>query len=331
MYERIMILIMALILDLVFGDPHNWFHPVMAMGRAIEWLEGFLRKVCHISEEAEEDKVKKRIAGGILVVIELLVFTLIPLVIIYISRMFGETISWAISAFLAYQMLAMKQLKVESMKVFRALQRKDINGAREAVSMIVGRDTKRLNESGIAKAAVETVAENASDGVVAPLLFMMVFGVAGGWFYKAVNTMDSMIGYKNEKYRYFGTVAARLDDLLNFIPARVTALFMVVASAFLNLNWKNAFKIWLRDAKKSTSPNSGQTEAVMAGALGVTLLGDAWYFGKLVKKPEIGDKLREIKPEDIETANRVMYLSVFMIYIVGILIMREVMVVFLWV
>ena len=325
MYERIMILIMALILDLVFGDPHNWFHPVMAMGRGIEWLESFLRKVFHISEAAEEDKVKKRIAGGILVVTELLVFTLIPLVIIHISRMFGETISWAISAFLAYQMLAMKQLKVESMKVFRALQRKDIKGAREAVSMIVGRDTKKLNEAGITKAAVETVAENASDGVVAPLLFMMVFGVAGGWFYKAVNTMDSMIGYKNDKYRYFGTAAARLDDVLNFIPARVTALFMVIAVAFLNLNWKNALKIWRRDAKKSTSPNSGQTEAVMAGALGVTLLGDAWYFGKLVKKPEIGDKLRDIEPEDIEIANRVMYLSVFMIYFVGILIMREVM------
>jgi len=322
MYERIMILIMALILDLVFGDPHNWFHPVMAMGRAIEWLESFLRKVLNISEASEEDKVKKRIAGGILVVIMLLVFTLIPIVIIHISHMFSETISWAISAFLAYQMLAMKQLKVESMKVFRALQKKDIKGAREAVSMIVGRDTKRLNESGITKAAVETVAENASDGVVAPLLFMMVFGVAGGWFYKAVNTMDSMIGYKNEKYRYFGTAAARLDDVLNFIPARVTALFMVIAAAFLNLNWKNAFKIWMRDAKKSTSPNSGQTEAVMSGALGVTLLGDAWYFGKLVKKSEIGDKLREIEPKDIETANRVMYLSVFMIYIVGILIIK---------
>ena len=326
MYERIIILIMALILDLFFGDPHSWFHPVMAMGRAIEWLEKILKKVFWISEEAEGDIVKKRIAGGILVVIMLVVFTAIPLIIIHISRMFGENISCAISAFLAYQMLAMKQLKIESMKVFKALQKKDLKEAREAVSMIVGRDTKRLNEAGITKAAVETVAENASDGVVAPLLFMMVFGVAGGWFYKTVNTMDSMIGYKNDKYRYFGTVAAKLDDVMNFIPARVTALFMVIASAFLNLNWKNAFKIWMRDAKKSTSPNSGQTEAVMAGALGVTLLGDAWYFGKLVKKLEIGDRLREIKPEDIETANRMMYLSVFMIYVVGILIMREVMV-----
>ncbi|MBE6004883.1 MAG: cobalamin biosynthesis protein CobD [Lachnospiraceae bacterium] len=325
MYERIMILIMALILDLVFGDPHNWFHPVMAMGRAIEWLEKALRKTFKISDEPEADKTKKRVAGGILAVIMLVVFTVIPLVIMNISKMFGDNISWAISAFLAYQMLAMKQLKRESMKVFEALKKRDIKGAREAVSMIVGRDTKRLNETGIVKASVETVAENASDGVVAPLLFMMVFGVAGGWFYKAVNTMDSMIGYKNDKYRYFGTAAAKLDDVLNFIPARVTALFMVIASAFLNLNWKNALKIWMRDAKKSTSPNSGQTEAVMAGALGVTLLGDAWYFGKLVKKPEIGDKLREVVPEDIEIANRVMYLSVFMIYIVGILIMREVM------
>ncbi len=320
MHERIVILIIALILDLIFGDPHNWFHPVIAMGRTIEWLEMLLRKAFGISEAAEKDKLKKRIAGGILVVIELLVFTLIPLVIIHISHMFGENISWAISAFLAYQMLAMKQLKVESMKVFRALQKKDIKGAREAVSMIVGRDTKRLNEAGITKAAVETVAENASDGVVAPLLFMMVFGVVGGWFYKTVNTMDSMIGYKNDRYKYFGTAAARFDDMMNFVPARVTAFFMVIAAAFLSLNWKNAFKIWIRDAEKSTSPNSGQTEAVMAGALGVTLLGDAWYFGKLVKKPEIGDKLREIEPEDIETANRVMYLSVFMIYIVGILI-----------
>ena len=320
MYERIVILIIALILDLIFGDPHNWFHPVIAMGRTIEWLEMLLRKAFGISEAAEKDKLKKQIAGGILVVIMLLLYTLIPLVVIRISRMFGEIISCFISGFLGYRMLAMKQMKVESMKVLRALQKKDINGAREAVSMIVGRDTKRLNEAGITKAAVETVAENASDGVVAPLLFMMVFGVVGGWFYKTVNTMDSMIGYKNDRYKYFGTAAARFDDMMNFIPARVTAFFMVIAAAFLSLNWKNAFKIWIRDAEKSTSPNSGQTEAVMAGALGVTLLGDAWYFGKLVKKPEIGDKLREIEPEDIETANRVMYLSVFMIYIVGILI-----------
>lgn len=325
MYERIMILIMALILDLVFGDPHNWFHPVMAMGRAIEWLEKLLRSVLKIKDGREEDKIKKRIAGGILVIVMCVFFTMIPLIIQKICHQFSDNIAWAVEAFLAYQMLAMKQLKVESMKVYKALQKKDIKAAREAVSMIVGRDTKKLNEKGIVRAAVETVAENASDGVVAPLLFMMVFGVVGGWFYKAVNTMDSMIGYKNDRYIYFGTAAARLDDILNFIPARITALFMVVASIFLNLNWKNAIKIWRRDASKSTSPNSGQTEAVIAGALGVKLLGDAWYFGKLVKKPEIGDQLREVEVSDIEMTNRVMYLSVFMIYIVGILIMREVM------
>ncbi len=324
MYERIMILIMALILDLVFGDPHNWFHPVMAMGRAIEWLEGVLRKVLSISDAPEEDKTKKRFAGAILAIAIIVIFTAVPVIIQHITRPLGDNISWAVSAFLAYQMLAMKQLKIESMKVFKALQKKDIKAAREAVSMIVGRDTKRLNERGIIKATVETVAENASDGVVAPLLFMMVFGVWGGWLYKAVNTMDSMIGYKNDRYKYFGTAAARLDDVFNFIPARVTALFMVISALFLNLNWKNALKIWRRDASKSTSPNSGQTEAVMAGALGVTLLGDAWYFGKLVKKPEIGDALREVESSDIETANRVMYLSVFMIYIVGILIMRSI-------
>ncbi len=324
MYERIMILIMALILDLVFGDPHNWFHPVMAMGRAIEWLERILRRGLKISDDPEADKTKKRIAGGVLVIVVICIFTAVPIMIQHISRQFGDNISWAISAFLAYQMLAMKQLKIESMRVFKALEKKDIKAAREAVSMIVGRDTRRLNERGIIKATVETVAENASDGVVAPLLFMMAFGVWGGWLYKAVNTMDSMIGYKNDRYKYFGTAAARLDDIFNYIPSRVTALFMVVSALFLNLNWKNAVRIWRRDASKSTSPNSGQTEAVMAGALGVTLLGDAWYFGKLVKKPEIGDPLREVESSDIETANRVMYLSVFMIYIVGILIMRSI-------
>lgn len=325
MYERIMILIMALIVDLVFGDPHNWFHPVMAMGRGIEWLEKFLRRSLHISEDPEADRGKKQFAGAILVVLMLVIFTVIPLIIHNIATMFGETLTWAIDAFLAYQMLAMKQLKRESMKVYEALKRKNIKDARDAVSMIVGRDTKRLNMTGVTKATVETVAENASDGVVAPLLFMMVFGVAGGWFYKTVNTMDSMIGYKNDQYKYFGTAAARLDDICNFIPARISALFMCIAAMFLGLDWKGAFRIWRRDARKSTSPNSGQTEAAMAGALGVELLGDAYYFGKLVHKPAIGDPKREITPEDIETANRVMYLSVFMIYVVGIMIMRTVM------
>ena len=325
MYERIMILIMALIVDLVFGDPHNWFHPVMAMGRGIEWLEKLLRRSLHISDDPEADRGKKQFAGAILVVLMLVIFTLIPLIIHNIATMFGETLTCAIDAFLAYQMLAMKQLKRESMKVYEALKRKNIKDARDAVSMIVGRDTKRLNMTGVTKATVETVAENASDGVVAPLLFMMVFGVAGGWFYKTVNTMDSMIGYKNDQYKYFGTAAARLDDICNFIPARISALFMCIAAMFLGLDWKGAFRIWRRDARKSTSPNSGQTEAAMAGALGVEHLGDAYYFGKLVHKPTIGDRKREITPEDIETANRVMYLSVFMIYFVGIMIMRTVM------
>ena len=325
MYERIMILIMALIVDLVFGDPHNWFHPVMAMGRGIEGLEKFLRHVFHLSDAPEEDRGRKQLAGAILVIVMLVVFTAIPLIIHQIATMFGETLTWAIDAFLAYQMLAMKQLKKESMKVYEALKRKNLKEAREAVSMIVGRDTKRLNAGGVTKAAVETVAENASDGVVAPLLFMMVFGVAGGWFYKTVNTMDSMIGYKNDQYQYLGTAAARLDDLCNFIPARISALFMCLAAMFLGLDWKGAFRIWHRDARKSTSPNSGQTEAAMAGALGVELLGDAYYFGKLVHKPTIGDRTRDITPEDIETANRVMYLSVFMIYVVGIMLMRMVM------
>ena len=193
-------------------------------------------------------------------------------------------------------------------KVRVFLEQGDTEGARQAVSMIVGRDTKRLTEEGIAKAAVETVAENASDGVIAPLLWMLVLGPLGGFFYKAVNTMDSMVGYKNERYLYFGRAAAYTDDAVNWIPARQTALFFILAAWMLpGMNGKEAWRIWRRDRRCHKSPNSAQPEAACAGALGVQLAGDAWYFGVLHKKPVIGDGKRPVEAEDIRRASRLMY------------------------
>ena len=185
--------------------------------------------------------------------------------------------------------------------------------------MIVGRDTKALDQKGITKAAVETVAENASDGVIAPLFFLFCFGVQGGLVYKAVNTMDSMVGYCNDTYRYLGTAAAKLDDVLNYIPARLSAVFMLVSAFFLRMDYKNGIRIYRRDRYHHKSPNSAQTEAVCAGVLNVELAGDAWYFGKLVKKPTIGDDNREIESQDIKRANLLMYGTSFCTLCLGII------------
>ena len=200
-------------------------------------------------------------------------------------------------------------MKTESMKVYKQLSEHDLCGARKAVSMIVGRDTECLDEEGVAKAAIETVAENASDGVIAPMLYLALFGPVGGFFYKAVNTMDSMVGYKNDRYHAFGTAAAMLDDVVNFIPARISAMLMILSCCFLGneFDQKNAMKIFKRDRYQHASPNSAQTEAACAGALGIRLAGDASYFGRIVKKPYIGDPLRAVETEDIRRANRLLY------------------------
>ena len=191
--------------------------------------------------------------------------------------------------------------------MYRALHRQDIEGARKAVSMIVGRDTERLDAAGIAKAAVETVAENASDGVIAPMIFIAIGGAPLGFFYKAVNTMDSMVGYKNGKYLYFGRAAAKLDDVMNYVPSRISGLLMVASSAFTSGNAKGAWRIFRRDRYNHASPNSAQTEAACAGALGLQLAGDAWYFGERYHKPTIGDPMRDIEDADIIRSNCLMY------------------------
>ena len=211
---------------------------------------------------------------------------------------------------LAGALLAARALQKESMAVCPPLAAGDLAGAREAVSRIVGRDTQRLDEAGVVKAAVETVAENTSDGVTAPLLFLALGGLPLGMVYKAVNTMDSMVGYRNERYRWFGTAAARLDDVLNWIPARLSGLMMCLAAALLpGCSGRRALRVFFRDRRKHSSPNSAHTEAACAGALGVQLAGDAWYFGKKVSKPTIGDGLRPVERADVARACRLMYVT----------------------
>ena len=303
------------ILDMIFGDPHGFPHPVRLMGGLISELEKRLL-------DMENRNPDRELKNGKLLAAAVLLSVSAVSAAVFIAAYFAHPILGACAeAFMTYQILAAKGLKSESMKVFDRLERDDLSGARKAVSMIVGRDTDNLDAEGVTKAAVETVAENTSDGVVAPMLYCAVGGPVLGLMYKAVNTMDSMIGYKNDKYLYFGRAAAKLDDAANFLPARISAVFMLFSAFIGGFDFKNALRIYKRDRLKHSSPNSAHTEAVCAGALGVRLAGDAVYFGKTVKKPFIGEALREIEPEDIRRANRLMYFTAWTAETVCILVM----------
>lgn len=292
---------LGFMLDLLIGDPHFLYHPVRLIGWMITKTEGLIRRFCREKEE-------KLLAGGVFLVLFVSGGTVfLSWGLLKLFSHFSETAGFFLAVIFCWQLLAVKSLRVESMKVYRELEKGDLAGARQAVSMIVGRDTEHLSKEQVAKAAVETVAENTSDGVIAPLFYMAIGGPVLGFFYKAVNTMDSMVGYKNERYLYFGRAAARLDDLLNYIPARLSAWLMVFASFLLGMDWKNAVKIYRRDRYNHASPNSAHTEAVCAGALGLKLAGDAWYFGKLCKKKTIGDETRSTEPEDIRRSCRLLY------------------------
>lgn len=321
MQERLLIICVGFLLDFLFGDPYWLWHPVRFVGKLITWTENFFRKAFQIKEEKEADKQKKRFAGILLVVTVIGVSMLMQWGLLLLAGKIHKYCQVALECFWCYQFLAMKSLMTESMKVYKALEKDEIETARYAVSMIVGRDTKPLDKKGITKAAVETVAENTSDGVIAPLLFMICFGVQGGLFYKVVNTMDSMIGYRNDTYQYLGTAAAKLDDILNYIPARVSAILMLIAAFFQGLDYQNGIQIFRRDRYNHKSPNSAQTEAVCAGVLNVELAGNAWYFGKLCEKPTIGDNNREIEPKDICRVNRLMYGTSLLTLFLGILML----------
>ena len=288
------------LLDCILGDPYSLPHPIRLIGRLISALEKWARNAFanHLT------------AGGtILALIVLMTSAGIPLAVLFLCYRVNIWLGAAAESILCYYMLAARCLRSESMKVYRAISATATEKARTAVSMIVGRDTKPLDRNGIIRAAVETVAENTSDGVTAPMLYMGFGGAVLGFFYKAANTMDSMIGYTSEKYLHIGKFAAKLDDVLNYIPSRLTALLMILSAGILRLDMKNAWRIWRRDRRNHASPNSAQTEAVCAGALDVRLAGDAYYFGELHKKPFIGDNIREIENEDIRRANRLMYFT----------------------
>lgn len=311
--------IIGFLLDCIFVDPVWMYHPIRVIGNLISVLEKGLRKLlCSRIPASEQEKKNRRevLAGGILWILTVSLSFLVPAVILFAAGKVHPAVRFLLETFWCYQIFAARCLVGESRKVYQKLKEDDLPGARRAVSMIVGRDTENLTAEGVTKAAVETVAENTSDGVTAPLLFLLIGGAPLGFLYKAVNTMDSMLGYKNEKYLYFGRIPAKMDDVFNYIPARLTAWFMVAAAFLTGMDGKNAWKIYLRDKRKHASPNSAQSEAVCAGALDVQLAGDAVYFGKVYKKDYIGDAIRKIEPEDILRAGKLMYMTTILMMVV---------------
>ena len=296
----ILLMLGGFILDGIFGDPAWLVHPVVIMGKAITALEKFLRKRLPNTPEGE------RLGGRILAMALPVGTLLITGGICWLFYRISPILGFAIELLWCAQALAAKGLAQESTNVYRELVKGDLPASRRAVSRIVGRDTAELTSEGVTKAAVETVAENASDGVIAPLFYMMLGGAPLALTYKAVNTMDSMVGYKNEQYLNFGRAAAKLDDAANYLPSRIAALLWIAAAALTGNDAKGAWRIWRRDRRNHASPNSAQTESACAGALGVQLAGPATYFGEYYDKPTIGDAARAIEPKDILQANRMM-------------------------
>lgn len=306
------------LLDLILGDPYCLPHPIRWIGSLIAKLE---KSLLDINQKRDEKKELQR--GRFLVFIVLGITVLVSTLLLVGSYLIHPYIGIVVETIMTYQILATKCLKVESMKVYKCLKSEGLEASRRAVSMIVGRDTSVLDEEGVAKAAIETVAENTSDGVIAPMLYTALGGPIVGFFYKAINTMDSMVGYKNEKYLHFGRTAAKLDDVVNYIPARISAYLMILASFIAGkaFDGKRAYQIYKRDNRKHASPNSAQTESVCAGALGIQLAGDASYFGKVMKKPYIGDAVRLVEFEDIKRVNHLMYCTAWISELICLAVM----------
>ena len=304
------------VLDLLLGDPviPHCPHPVVVMGRVIAWLEGRLRRLFPATPKGE-------LTAGYVLAVALPLGTLaVTGLTCWGGGLIHPAVGFCFQTLWCWQALAMKDLAKESRNVYSVLQTGDLPATRKAVARIVGRDTETLTAEGVTKATVETVAENFSDGVLAPLFYMLLGGAPLAMTYKAVNTMDSMVGYKNDKYLYFGRTAAKLDDAVNFLPARIAALFWIAASALTGQNARDAWRIWRRDRHNHASPNSAQCEAACAGALGVRLAGPASYFGKVYDKPTIGDDTRPIEPADIPRANRMLFAASFLALVVGMVL-----------
>ena len=293
-------------LDLLLADPAWMPHPVVGMGRAITALEKLLHRLFPATPAGE------RAAGRVLAAaLPLGTFAVAALAVALAYRLHPAA-GFALELLWSWQALALRGLADESGKVYAQLAKGDLPAARRAVSRIVGRDTDSLTAAGVTKAAVETVAENFSDGVAAPLFYLLIGGAPLGLAYKAVNTMDSMVGYKNKTYLHFGRAAARLDDAANFLPSRLAALLWIGAAGLAGFDGRGAWRIWRRDRLRHASPNSAQTESACAGALGVQLAGPAWYFGEYYDKPTIGDDTRPVEPADILRADRMLYLAGFL-------------------
>lgn len=301
---------LGMVLDAIFGDPYNIPHPVIFIGKLISRLEKKLNR-------PEYNRV---LCGGITALITVFVSFTVPFMLLKILGKLFLPLAFIVQTFWAFQIPACKCLKTETEKVYNALNENDIEKARKELSYLVGRDTQELNEQEIIKATVETIAENTSDGITAPLFYMCIGGIPLGFAYKAINTLDSMIGYKNEKYLLFGKISAKLDDIANFIPSRITALIMVISAFITGLDGKNAWKIFLRDRNNHLSPNSAQTESVSAGALNIRLGGTHNYFGKPVFKKTIGDNIRRPETADIKKTNKLMTVTSWISLIIFLLI-----------
>ena len=312
------VILFAFLLDFLLGDPVIFVHPVVLIGNLISFIEGLIYPKNLKSQKNLNNSLFFR--GLVLVIIVCIISFTVPFFIIYFCNYFHPVLGFCAEVIISWNCIAAKTLSKECKNVYKALQI-DLNTARCAVGRIVGRDTKNLDNNGIIRASIETCAESTTDGVISPLFFLAIASAPLGMLYKAINTMDSMIAYKNERYLYFGRAAAKLDDIANFIPARIAAFLMIAASAVLTFDYRNAAKIFFRDRLKHESPNSAQTESVMAGALRIRLGGNAFYEGKLEKKQYLGDELKPVESEDIKKAISLMYLtSVFAVLIFSFLI-----------
>ena len=314
-HELFCAMLLGFLLDCLLGDPRTIPHPVVCMGKLISWLEKAFRALF------PKTKLGENLAGGCIWLVTVAVSFLIPWGLLKLAGMVSPWLRLLLQAIFCWQVLAAKSLRQESMKVYEALKTGTIEDARYAVSMIVGRDTQALDADAVTRAAVETVAENCSDGVIAPMLYFALGGGPLAFAYKAVNTMDSMLGYVEPPYQNVGLVPARMDDVCNYLPARISGIMMLLAGGLLGLNFRNGCKIFLRDRYNHASPNSAQTESVCAGLLGLRLAGDAWYHGVLHKKKYIGDALRPITPEDIPMSDRLMYATAVLTLVICLILL----------
>ena len=316
-HELFCAMLLGFLLDCLLGDPRSIPHPVVCMGRLISWLEKAFRALF------PKTRLGENLAGGCIWLVTVAVSFLIPWGLLKLAGTVSPWLRLLLQAIFCWQVLAAKSLRQESMKVYEALKTGTIEDARHAVSMIVGRDTQALDADAVTRAAVETVAENCSDGVIAPMLYFALGGGPLAFAYKAVNTMDSMLGYVEPPYQNVGLVPARMDDVCNYLPARISGIMMLLAGGLLGLNFRNGWKIFLRDRYNHASPNSAQTESACAGLLGLRLAGDAWYHGVLHKKKYIGEALRPITPEDIPLSDRLMYATAVLTLVICLILLSR--------